>query len=488
MKSDLRTYFHHPETQFRSGWGQASRIKSNVYHIDTKSDGGLHGNNTKGVELPELPVIPAGNGRSYGDSALQTEIVSGLGLNQIYEFDTVAGTITCGAGVLLQDILSLIVPNGWFLSVTPGTSRVSVGGAIAADVHGKNHHMAGCISNFVDEITLLTYRQEQQSLTELVCSPRQYVEWFRATCGGMGLTGFITRVRIHLIRIPSSYVRQVSITYTKLSHTLEAFNEFQSSPYSVAWLDVMSEAPFEGRAVFTYGDFCEPDGRLTPSHQSYPDSKVSPVFQREMPTNVYGLFHKLYPIKKGIKLPDFWPENLLNSQTVTWFNRLYLALKSDASEQTVPFTSFFYPLDAIQNWNMLYGASGFYQYQMLIPDHHALEAIQETLRLIRKSGVACPLAVLKKHGAQNDNLLSFPRDGYSLALDLKATSQTNSLMRNLDDVLIRFNGRINLCKDARIPREIFELGYPEVDTFRKFRRKHGLAERFSSLQSERLGL
>ncbi len=393
--------------------------------------------------------IPYGNGRSYGDSALNENILHVKPYNNFLAFDEEKGLLTCQAGVLLSEILDSVVKKGWFLKVTPGTKLITVGGAIASDVHGKNHHVEGCFSECVEEFCIMLPGGETK-----VCKKGD--ELFYATCGGMGLTGVILSATISLKKINSKNIRQTTIKTKNLQETFEAFEKYQDMPYSVAWIDCLAKDDELGKCLLMVGDFAD-DGDLD------------------------------YRSKKKLSIPFNFPSFALNNLSVKAFNWLYYAKAKDGiSKQKVDIDTFFYPLDAIGNWNRIYGKGGFTQYQFILPKEHSYEGLKEILTKISDSGKGSFLAVLKLYGKANENYLSFPLEGYSLALDFKIEDGLFELLEALDEVVVKYGGRIYLTKDVRVSRETFEKGYEKIDKFREFRRKNNMDKKLNSLQSKRV--
>lgn len=393
--------------------------------------------------------IPYGNGRSYGDSALNENIVYCKNYNNFLDFDEQNATLTCQAGVLLSEILDSMVKRGWFLKVTPGTKLITLGGAIASDVHGKNHHVEGCFSECVEEFTIMLPDGETK-----VCKKGD--ELFYATCGGMGLTGVILSAKISLKRINSKNINQTTIKTKNLRETFEAFEKYQDMPYSVAWIDCLAKDDEIGKCLLMVGDFAN-DGDLE------------------------------YKSKKKLSIPFNFPSFTLNNLTVKAFNWLYYAKAKDGvSKQKVDINTFFYPLDAIGNWNRIYGKGGFTQYQFILPKESSFEGLKEILSKISASGKGSFLAVLKLYGKENNNYLSFPMEGYSLALDFKIEEGIFELLDALDEVVVKYGGRIYLTKDVRVNKETFEQGYPQIEKFREFRRENNMSEKLQSLQSKRV--
>jgi len=395
--------------------------------------------------------IPYGNGRSYGDSALNSNIIYCKPYNYFLDFDQNNGIVHCQSGVLLSEILEVAVPKGWFLKVTPGTKLITVGGAIASDVHGKNHHVEGCFSECVTEMRVILPNGEIQTC-------KKGDELFYATCGGMGLTGVILDAKISLKRIKSRNINQTTIKTKNLKETFDAFERYSYMPYSVAWIDCLAKGDNIGRCLLKLGEFAD-DGDLD------------------------------YKEKKRLSVPFNFPSFALNNLSVKAFNWIYYNQATDGlSEQKVDIDTFFYPLDAINNWNRIYGKNGFTQYQFILPKKVSYDGLQEVLRAISRSGKGSFLAVLKLYGKANKNYLSFPLEGYSLALDFKIERGLFELLDKLDKIVLKYGGRIYLAKDVRVSKETFEKGYPMIEKFREFRKKHGMDIKFQSLQSKRVGI
>ncbi|MDD2652285.1 MAG: FAD-binding oxidoreductase [Sulfurimonas sp.] len=423
-------------------WGMYPKIKSNVFSLrDTES---LCAYAEKTEEF-----IPYGNGRSYGDSALADNIVYTKPYNNFLAFDAQEGILECQAGVLLSEILDTLVKRGWFLKVTPGTKLITIGGAIASDVHGKNHHTEGCFSECIEEMTLMLPDGEIKS-----CKKGDAL--FHATCGGMGLTGVILSAKISLKKINSKHINQTTIKTKNLKETFEAFEKYKDMPYSVAWIDCLAKDEEIGKCLLMVGDFAN-DGDLE------------------------------YKSKKKLTIPFTFPSFALNNLSVKAFNWLYYAKAPNGiSKQKVDIDTFFYPLDAIGDWNKIYGSGGFTQYQFILPKESSFDGLKEILGKISASGKGSFLAVLKLYGKANDNYLSFPMEGYSLALDFKIETGLFELLDALDEVVVRHGGRIYLTKDVRVSRETFEQGYPLIETFRTFRKENNMDKKLQSLQSKRV--
>lgn len=429
-----------------SPWGMYPKVECNRFAFEQET-------NLKEIIGQYNRLIPFGNGRSYGDSALSENIIDIKPRNYFIDFDEENGLLHVQAGVLLSEILEHFVHRGWFLKITPGTKLITVGGAIASDVHGKNHHVEGCFSQSLKEFNIMLAGGET-----VLCSKEATPELFNATCGGQGLTGVILDAKILLKKVNSQYIDQTTIKTKNLKETFEAFEEYKDKPYSVAWIDCLAKGKDIGKCLLMVGDFKD-DGNLDYQH------------------------------KKQKNIPFSFPSFALNNWSVKIFNWLYYGkVNKQLSKQTVDIDTFFYPLDAIGHWNRIYGKSGFTQYQFILPKETSYDGLQDILSTIAASGKGSFLAVLKLYGKANDNWLSFPMEGYSLALDFKIEKGLFELLDMLDETVLQYKGRIYLTKDVRVSKETFEQGYPHIETFRQYRKENKMDEKFQSLQSKRIGI
>jgi len=399
-----------------------------------------------------------GNGRSYGDSSLDAHIFSTLKFNKILSFDTEKGIISCQSGVLLSEILALIVPKGFFLPVTPGTKLITVGGAIGADVHGKNHHKDGCFSAHLIDFELLNANNEI-----IRCSKTENTDLFWLTCGSMGLTGIILNVTFSLKKIVTAYIRQESIKASNLDEIMDLFEHSQNWTYTMAWLDCLQKGKSLGRSVMMRGEHAEIE-------EISEQKKAKPL---------------VLDVKPKLSIPFYFPNFALNTFSVKAFNFLYYNKQfAGQSNQIIPYEPFFYPLDAIYHWNRMYGKNGFTQYQFVLPKESSKEGLELILRRISQSGQGSFLVVLKLFGKANLlSPLSFPIEGYTLALDFKIQKGIFELLDELDKIVLDLGGRLYLAKDARMKAEFFRHTY-QLD-------KQGIGkyfpkQKFDSLQVKRL--
>jgi len=419
----------------------------------------------RGESIPECRdggTIARGLGRCYGDAALAECMLSTTELNHYLHFDPESGLLHCQAGVSFDNILSVFVPRGWFLPVTPGTRFVTVGGAIASDIHGKNHHVEGTFSNHVKFFHLLTADGEIRK-----CSLTENTELFKLTCGGMGLTGIILDAAFYMKPIPSSYLRQTTLKATSLNQVMDLFQEHAQVSNSVAWIDCLKSGKNMGRSLLMLGEFAAKD-----------------ELPEQMKRNPF-LTHRA----SSLRVPFHFPGATLNPFTVKAFNFLYYSKQREAEKQNyVHYAPFYYPLDAILNWNRIYGRKGFTQYQFVLPLEASREGIAAILGHIVARGKASFLSVLKLFGKQDENYLRFPMEGYTLALDFKITSDLWSFLDELDTMVADYGGRIYLAKDVRMSHEVLRRTYPQLQEFMDGIRKYDPEARFSSWQSRRLQL
>jgi FAD/FMN-containing dehydrogenase len=436
-----------------SGWGrypvQSCELLRPERYTDLKPDA--------------VNLITRGQGRAYGDAALNENgrVLLTERVNRFLEFDTEQGILRAEAGATLAEILSVIVPKGWFLMVTPGTKFVSLGGCVAADVHGKNHHRDGSFSACVLSLQMIL-----ADGSRVMCSPSEKPELFWATVGGMGLTGIIGEVTIKLVKIQNAYVM---VKHHAARDLEQMFHQMQDAAYddhyTVAWIDSLANGAKLGRGISMCGHHAE---------------------LNEAPL---GLKDSGKP-KRNRSIPFDFPALMLNSLSISAFNGLYYR---HAGGKREPFLShydpYFYPLDAIGNWNRMYGKRGFVQYQCVIPDAGAYDGMRQVLQMLSNSRRPSFLAVLKRFGPQGKGLLSFPTAGYTLALDLPIREHgLFALLHQLDEIVLRYGGRIYLAKDARLSAESFRVMYPRYAEWLKIKHAVDPQNRFSSSLSRRLGI
>jgi FAD/FMN-containing dehydrogenase len=414
-------------------WGRFPRYPGRIVPMHWQQDfpaniAGLHNG-----------ALPVGMGRSYGDSCLLKDgnLVLTTGMNRLLHFDPETGILTAEAGLTLAQILDFAVPRGFFLPVTPGTKYVTLGGAIANDIHGKNHHVAGTFGNHVTRFELV-----RSDGSRRICSPTQDPDWFSATIGGLGLTGMITWAEIRLKPIVSRMIDYEGIQFHGIDEFLALTEQYRNVEYTVSWIDCASTGRNFARGIFMLGDHSRVPGELKPSPQP----------------------RLVFPFEA----PGF----ALNHTTVSLFNTAFFHKQMKPRVQALQdYEPFFYPLDKVLHWNRMYGKSGLLQFQYAIPWESAREATITILGEIAKSGLASFLAVLKAFGdVPSPGLLSFPQPGITLALDFPIKADlTFPLVERLADMTLYFGGRLYPAKDAAMTAAQFQSFYPQWEQLARFR-------------------
>ncbi|MEO8905545.1 MAG: FAD-binding oxidoreductase [Polyangiaceae bacterium] len=437
------------------GWGANLRVDCSLCEPETPAQ--------VAAWLEHSGTIARGCGRSYGDAALNADrqVLGLTRLDRYLGFDEVSGLLTCEAGVTLERIIANFAPRGWFPMITPGTKMVTIGGCIANDIHGKAHHVQGSFCGCVESMTVLLANGEI-----VIASRAENSELFFATFGGMGLLGIVLDATIRLRRIETTYFRQKSVRVRDLAEMLAVLEEQDRVfPYSVATLDVFATGTSIGRGVVTVGDHARPDElpaalRATPLH-TRPAPKLGVPFE----------------------LPSF----TLNRLSMRAVNAVILAIQAG----TRPFghyESFFYPLDALRNWNRGYGRRGFTQYQFMIPFADGERQMRSILSEMFSAGELPFLNVLKRLGKGSGGLLSFPREGYTLAIDFPIRENTTALTRRLDRMVLDAGGRVYLGKDSYLDADMFRAMYPETGRWRELKAKYDPQGAFTSNLGRRVGL
>lgn len=437
-----------------SGWGNYPFKKTNIF--TPKND----------IELTNLLVegqcIARGNGRAYGDCAISTDkTISMKKFNHFLNFDDQSGFLTVQAGVIIADILDNFIKRGWFMPVTPGTKYASIGGMVATDVHGKNHHKSGSFSEHIIWIDIIDNNQRI-----IRCSKKKNKNIFFNTIGGMGLTGIILNVCFKLIPIETAWIKQKVLRTKNLEHAINIFEKYKNVTYSVAWIDCLSERKNLGRSLIMLGEHAKLNE--LPKHM-----QDSPFYQNQ---------------RKKIKILFNFPKFFLSWVTIKFFNFIYYYLsKFKPTDSLVDIETFFYPLDKVLNWNKIYGKDGFLQFQCVIPQENSRKAISEIFKIMKIFGSSSFLAVLKKLGKEN-GYISFPMEGFTLALDFPVSEKNLKMMKELDKIVIKYNGRFYLAKDARMNSNILHQSDKRFSIFQSMRKNKKLYNKFSSMQSTRLNI
>ncbi|HYP77972.1 MAG TPA: FAD-binding oxidoreductase [Polyangiaceae bacterium] len=438
-----------------SGWGANTRADCDLREPELEAQ--------VRASLDPRGTTPRGLGRSYGDAALNSggRVLGMTSFNRYLSFDDESGTLTCEAGVSLEDILRDFAPRGWFPMVSPGTKFVTIGGCIANDIHGKAHHIQGSFSSCVESFTIMLASGEVLS-----ASPRENPALFWANFGGMGLLGVILTATIRLKKIETTYFRQRSIKVNDLEGMLAAFEEYDHEfPYSVATLDVFATGARLGRGVLALGEHARLDE--LPSELAADPLRVSG------------------PPK--LTVPFELPTLTLNRATIRVVNALVQQVQARGPAFS-HYEKFTYPLDVLAHWNRGYGPAGFAQYQFVIPFEEGPRRLREILSTILSSTELPFLNVLKCFGKQSEGLLSFPREGYTFAIDFPIRRRTAELLKRLDALVLNAGGRIYLGKDSFLDAATFRAMYPNLDQWLEIKAKYDPRGVFVSDLGRRVGL
>ncbi|WP_320178425.1 FAD-binding oxidoreductase [Roseovarius pacificus] len=445
-------------TQTLSGWGRYERQQCEVYRPEQ----------ARAIEQvlrsnQHDHYIARGLGRSYGDAAVNEGggVIDFSRLNRMMAFDPASGILECEAGVSLAGIIATFLPQGWFLPVTPGTKFVTVGGAIANDVHGKNHHRDGTFGQFVVDFGLFTPNRGLQ-----VCSRAYNTGLFWATIGGIGLTGIILTARIQLQRVPSAYI---SVDYHKSRNLEDALSTMHASDeryqYSVAWVNCLARGKKLGQSVLMRGNHATVD--------------QLPARFREQPYQVKP--------RREVPVPIDFPGIVLNAPLLRTFNKLFYGMHRSVEGVITDYNRYFYPLDSIHHWNRMYGKRGFVQYQATLPPE-SVGGLVRLLERLGQSGRASFLGVLKCFGESGAGLLSHPMKGYTLTLDIPNKSGLPPFLHELDEIVLAHGGRLYLAKDATASGEVIAEMYPKLDAFCAIKGEVDPDNRLSSSMARRLGI
>ena len=437
-----------------SGWGGYPLHKTNIVYPKNI--------NQILTEIKKSDLIARGNGRAYGDSSInEKKTINMKYFNHILSFEDKMGILTVESGILLEDIINTFLPRGWFPYVTPGSKYVTIGGLIAADVHGKNHHKDGSFRNFIEWFELIDSKGEIKK-----CSKNENSELYEWTIGGMGLTGIIIRAAIRLRKIETCWIKQKTLVSKNIDETLDIFEKNMNATYSVAWINTTNYKNDIGQSLVMLGEHASIE-------DTYKKKIVNPL--------------KLISKKKR-NIPFFLPNWFLGKRLITLFNYVYyLYGKYSSKIKLVNWDNYFYPLDGILGWNKVYGRKGFVQYQCVLPLEKSKEGLIKLLREISNSKVSSFLTVLKRFGKQTGKF-SFPMEGYTLALDFPVNEKTFELLEKLDEITLKYGGRFYLAKDARMKKEVFKKSDERIGEYISFRNKNDCEKNFISAQSSRLEL
>ena len=427
--------------KYFTGWGNNLKSYSRYYNYPFPEH----------IELDNSYAI-RGNGRSYGDSSLNERIVLMRGHNKIKYFDIKKGFLICESGITIQELNSIIIPKGWFLPVTPGTSLATLGGCVASDVHGKNHRKNGCISEHIISINLLIASGDFLEL-----SREKNFDLFKATCGGMGLTGMIVLIQIKLMKINSNCLMEQTKKLQSFNELIDAFNHYQTDMYNVAWLDFLNINKSKKKIIFIRANHLTQNININ----------------SKKPLDI--------PFKKKLSF-------LMSKSSIKVFNLLYYYKFKQNVNFNIHYKKFFYILDSIKDWNILYGKKGFIQFHFYIPEENINFIDKQIFNLIIKGESPPYLSTIKKFKKENGNFLSFPNKGLSIALDFPNNDKSRKLIAYLECVVVEMGGRVYLTKDSLLSKKNFEKSYDKLHKFLTIIDEINPKRKFRSFQSDRLGL
>jgi len=438
-----------------SGWGNYPSLAGSTYKVKQPEQ-------LKNKINSESHIIARGLGRSYGDQAISnTALVAMMpSMDKILAFDDLTGVLDCQAGLSLHQIIKIFAPRGWFPMINPGTKYVTIGGAIANDIHGKAHHVDGSFINCVENFDILLANNELKT-----CSRSENKELFLANFGGLGLLGIIVRVKIKLKKIETTYFKQTAINCKNIDHMLDAFDQYDNQyDYSVAWVNALAKGKNLGKGVLTLGNQAKLEDlsfklKSDPLHVA-PEPKLT--------------------------VPFYLPNFSLNAVSVKILNKVIAYVQAKPTS-IVHYEKFFFPLDAILHWNRGYGKRGFIQYQFVIPLDNGRENIKKLLTAVSESGCNPFLNVLKKFG-EGQQYLSFPKPGYTFAIDFPVTKKLPEFVAQLDQMVHACGGRVYLGKDAMLSATMFRKMYPDYQQWLAIKKKYDPYNKFTSALARRLAL
>jgi decaprenylphospho-beta-D-ribofuranose 2-oxidase len=430
-----------------SGWGRYNNC--NVEVLKSKN---INLIKNKIKQSPNNTFICRGLGRSYGDSSINDKIFDLSNLQKKFQLFEKKKEIKCTSNFSIKELLSILLKKNFFLKVTPGSQYVTIGGAIASDVHGKNHHIDGSFCDYVNEIEVLLANGKI-----IKCSKTINKKLFISTCGGMGLTGIILSAKIQLLKIPSNFIKETIVKSNSLKETMNYFKNFNHKKYIVSWIDSSAKKHKLGRGLIYIGE-----------HIKQPNKNFSKY--------------------RSFNLPFEFPNFFLNNFFLKILNKIFFLKNLKFKKRIVEIKKYFYPLDNINNWNKIYGKSGFVQIQILISDNNLIKNLLKILLFFQKKNQVSFVTTLKKLGKKNENLLSFPDEGYTITFDIKNNKNLKTFYSGLEKILIKMNAKIYLTKDTLMSKNYFEKTYSNKNKFIKYKKIYDPKCKFSSYQSSRLGI
>ena len=430
-----------------NGWGKYGNYETKLYKPKTI--------NTIIKQLKNTTkdtYICRGLGRSYGDSSINGKIINLSNIQKKFKISKKRNEIECTSNFSIKELLPVLLKENYFLNVTSGTQYVTIGGAIASDIHGKNHHKDGSFCDYVSEIKILLANGKI-----IKCSKIKNPKLFFSTCGGMGLTGIILSAKIKLLNVQSNFIKETIIKSTSLVETLGYFKKYNNKKYLVSWIDTSAINKNLGRGIIYIGEHIKKK-------------------------------NKNYIKQNYLKIPFNFPNFFLNNFILKLLSKIYFIKSLNFKEHIVDIKKYFYPLDNIDNWNKLYGKKGFVQIQILISNKNLVNNLKKIILFFQKKKQVSFVSTLKKMGKKNKNLLSFPDDGYTITYDIKNNPNLIFFYKELEKILIKMNAKIYLTKDALMSKEYFKKTYPNINKFIKYKKIYDPKLKFTSYQSKRLDI
>jgi len=430
-----------------SGWGRYGNYKTKVYRPKTIDE-----IKKKLNDSSVNTFICRGLGRSYGDSSINDRIIDLSKLIKKLKISTKKKEIECTSNFSIKELLPIILKEQFFLNVTPGTQYVTIGGAIASDIHGKNHHKDGSFCDYVSEIKMLLANGKI-----IKCSKTKNKKLFFSICGGMGLTGIILSAKIQLLKIPSNFIKETIIKSTSLKETLNYFKQYNQKKYLVSWIDTNAKKGNLGRGIIYIGEHIEYKNDSLVKHNS-------------------------------LKIPFNFPNFFLNNFFLKLLSKIYFLKNLKFKERIVELKKYFYPLDNIENWNKIYGVLGFVQIQILLRNQNAAINLKKIILFFQKKNQVSFVSTLKKMGKKNKNLLSFPDNGYTITFDVKNNANLVIFHYELEKILKKMNAKFYLTKDALMTKEYFQMNCSNISKFIRYKKIYDPKFKFTSYQSKRLSI
>ena len=430
-----------------NGWGRYGIYKTKLYKPKTISTIKKKLNNSS-IDT----FICRGLGRSYGDSSINNKIINLSNFKKKFKISKKKKEIECTSNFSIKEILPILLKENFFLNVTPGTQYVTIGGAIASDIHGKNHHKDGSFCDYVNEIKILLANGKI-----IKCTKTKNQKLFFSTCGGMGLTGIILSAKIQLLKVPSNFIKETIIKSTSLLETLSYFKKYNHKKYLACWIDTNAKNKNLGRGIVYIGEHAKHKNKNYVKHSS-------------------------------LKIPFDFPSLFLNNFFLKLLSKIYFLKNLKFKERIIDLKKYFYPLDNIENWNKIYGKMGFVQIQILLSNQNPVANLRKIILFFQQKNQISFFSTLKKMGKKNKNLLSFPENGYTITFDIKNNSNLKTFYNELEKILIKMNAKIYLTKDALMTKEYFQKTYLNINKFIRYKKIYDPKCKFTSYQSKRLGI